>query len=113
LEGGLEGDDDAVPFAIEEGGELIGWIQYYEERDRHYTGRGLGSESLRVLARHLFKERGHHRLVIDPSADNTRAIRTYEDIGFRRVGGHAPVRARRRRKLARRPPDGHAGRRVT
>ena len=39
-----------------------------------------------MLARHLFVERGHHRLVIDPRADNRRAIRAYERVGFRRVG---------------------------
>ncbi len=31
-------------------------------------------------------ERGHHRLVIDPDAANTKAIRCYEAVGFRRVG---------------------------
>jgi aminoglycoside 6'-N-acetyltransferase len=31
-------------------------------------------------------DRGHHRLVIDPAADNERAIRCYERVGFRRIG---------------------------
>jgi aminoglycoside 6'-N-acetyltransferase len=39
-----------------------------------------------VLARHLVHERGHHRLVIDPAAENVRAIRCYERVGFRRIG---------------------------
>jgi len=39
-----------------------------------------------VLARHLFRERGHHRLTIDPALANERAIRAYERVGFRRVG---------------------------
>jgi aminoglycoside 6'-N-acetyltransferase len=30
--------------------------------------------------------RGHHRLTIDPSAENARAIRTYTSLGFRPVG---------------------------
>ena len=48
--------------------------------------RALGSEALRLLARHLFEERGHHRLVIDPAASNARAIRAYEAVGFKPVG---------------------------
>ncbi len=90
---------DEVAYAIESGGELIGAVTYYEEpapdyrhagldifltTDRH--GQGLGSETLRLLARHLFDERGHHRLTIDPATANHRAIRAYEKVGFRPVG---------------------------
>jgi aminoglycoside 6'-N-acetyltransferase len=49
-------------------------------------GQGLGTEAIRVLARHLFTDRGHHRLSIDPAAHNQAAIRAYERVGFRRVG---------------------------
>lgn len=90
---------DEVIYAIEAGGELIGAIQYGEEDDPDYRhaamdiflatesqGRGLGTEAIRVLARHLFDERGHHRLTIDPAAANERAIRAYERVGFRPVG---------------------------
>lgn len=49
-------------------------------------GEGLGTEAIRVLARHLFEERGHHRLTIDPAAENAGAIRAYERVGFRVVG---------------------------
>jgi aminoglycoside 6'-N-acetyltransferase len=86
-------------FAIEADGKVIGAIQYHEEDDPMYRhagmdiflatssqGRGLGTEAIRVLARHLFEERGHHRLTIDPAADNAPAIRAYEKVGFRPVG---------------------------
>lgn len=86
-------------FVIEVDGEVVGGIQYGEEDDPMYRhanmdiflstsrhGQGLGSEAIRVLARHLFEERGHHRLTIDPAADNAAAIRAYEKVGFRRVG---------------------------
>jgi aminoglycoside 6'-N-acetyltransferase len=49
-------------------------------------GGGLGKEAIRVLARYLFEERGHHRLTIDPAAENAGAIRAYERVGFRAVG---------------------------
>jgi aminoglycoside 6'-N-acetyltransferase len=91
--------EDVVVYAIEVGGELIGSIQYYEETTPDYRhasldlfvttdrqGRGLGTEAISVLARHLFDECGHHRLTIDPAADNERAIRAYERVGFRPVG---------------------------
>ncbi len=86
-------------FVIEVDGEVIGAIQYGEEDDPMYRhagmdifltashyGRGLGAEAIRVLARHVFEERGHHRLTIDPAVDNAAAIRAYEKVGFRGVG---------------------------
>jgi aminoglycoside 6'-N-acetyltransferase len=86
-------------FAIEVDGTVAGSIQFSEEDEpdyRHagidiflseaYQGRGLGPEAIRLLARHLIEERGHHRLTIDPAAANERAIRAYERVGFRRVG---------------------------
>lgn len=86
-------------FIIEADGEVVGAIQYHEENEPMYRhagmdaflsasrqGEGLGTEAIRVLARHLFEELGHHRLTIDPAADNTTAIRAYERVGFRAVG---------------------------
>lgn len=80
-------------------GQVIGALQYEEELDPDYRraaidvflsarahGRGLGSEAIRVGVEHLFTARGHHRIVIDPAADNQRAIRAYESVGFRQVG---------------------------
>ena len=49
-------------------------------------GQGLGRDAVRTLARYLVHERGHHRLVIDPAADNVAAIRCYAAVGFRPVG---------------------------
>jgi aminoglycoside 6'-N-acetyltransferase len=95
-----EGDEaDVVAFAIVVDGEVAGLIQYYEETDaefRHagmdlflgapYHGGGLGTDTVRTMARHLVRDLGHHRLVIDPAAHNERAVRAYEKAGFRRVG---------------------------
>ncbi|WP_018350337.1 GNAT family N-acetyltransferase [Longispora albida] len=49
-------------------------------------GRGLGTDAVRTLARHLITDHGHHRIVIDPAADNAAAIRCYGKVGFRPVG---------------------------
>lgn len=86
-------------FAIEVEGEVVGAVQYGEVEDPMYRsasidlymttprhGQGLGSEAVRVLARYLIEDRGHHRLTIDPAADNAPAIRAYEKVGFRPVG---------------------------
>ena len=54
--------------------------------DPAVQGHGLGPDAIRTVARDLFERRGHHRLTVDPAADNDRAIRAYEKVGFRRVG---------------------------
>jgi aminoglycoside 6'-N-acetyltransferase len=90
---------DVTTFAIEVDGAFAGFVMCSEELDpqyRHagidialaaaYQDRGYGSEAIRVLARHLFGERGHHRLTIDPAVANERAIRAYARVGFRPVG---------------------------
>lgn len=79
-------------------GAVVGWIQSYESDDPdtryagidvylapHVHGRGLGPDAVRTLARHLV-DQGHHRLVIDPAADNHAAIAAYAKVGFRPVG---------------------------
>lgn len=86
-------------FIIELNSEPIGFIQCVEEEDPMYEhagidislrsewqGKGLGSDAIRTLAQHLISVRGHHRLTIDPAAHNTRAIKAYERVGFKRVG---------------------------
>jgi dethiobiotin synthetase len=81
------------------GEDVIGLVQAWEELDPEYRhggidialhpawhGRGLGTDTVRTVARHLIEERRHHRVTIDPSTANERAIRCYERVGFRRVG---------------------------
>ena len=91
--------DDEKALAIEREGELLGLIQYHEENEPNFRhagidvflakraqGHGLGTDAVRTLARYLIDERGHHRLTIDPAADNAAAIRAYEKVGFHTVG---------------------------
>ncbi|HKW72207.1 MAG TPA: GNAT family protein [Candidatus Dormibacteraeota bacterium] len=95
----LHPEDGESGFVIELDAQPIGWIQCFEEDDpmyRHasidlalhsdWQGQGLGPDAIRALARYLVKERGHHRITIDPAAHNTRAISAYERVGFKRVG---------------------------
>jgi hypothetical protein len=46
----------------------------------------LTIEVVRRVVRQLIDERGHHRITIDPAADNAAAIRAYEKVGFGPVG---------------------------
>jgi aminoglycoside 6'-N-acetyltransferase len=86
-------------FAAVIGGELAGWIGYEEELEpgfKHasldiflrpaFQDRGYGPAALRLAARWLIDERGHHRITIDPEVANERAIRAYRAVGFRDVG---------------------------
>lgn len=93
------GDDEVTAFVILFEGRIAGMIQYGEETDPMYRhagidlyvdpaihNKGVGTDAVRTLARHLIDDRGHHRLVIDPAADNAAAIRAYGKVGFRPVG---------------------------
>ncbi|WIY02506.1 GNAT family protein [Amycolatopsis mongoliensis] len=91
-------EDGYTCYVIELGGVVVGLIQSCEELEPQYRhagidisvhpdfhGRGIGTDALRALARHLL-DAGHHRLTIDPAASNETAIRVYTKVGFRPVG---------------------------
>jgi aminoglycoside 6'-N-acetyltransferase len=86
-------------FAVLVEGAITGMVQYGEEPEPMYRhasidifldpsvhGRGIGRDAVRTVARHLVHDLGHHRIVIDPAADNVAAIRAYTAVGFRSVG---------------------------
>ncbi|MFN2472203.1 MAG: GNAT family N-acetyltransferase [Gaiellaceae bacterium] len=92
-------EPESTRLTIEVDGAVAGLIQFWEELDPKYRhagidlfldpalhGRGLGTEAVRRVVRHLIDDRGHHRITIDPAAANAAAIRTYEKVGFRPVG---------------------------
>jgi aminoglycoside 6'-N-acetyltransferase len=92
-------DPTVTRFAVLIGTTVVGMVQYAEELDPIYRhagidifldpavhGRGIGRDTVRAVARHLVHDLGHHRLVIDPAADNEPAIRCYTAVGFRPVG---------------------------
>jgi len=93
-------EDPAIEtLAVELEGELIGIVLLSEELDPDYRhasldislksahhGRGLGREALALAIEHLIRDRGHHRVTIDPAAENEVAIRCYTGLGFQPVG---------------------------
>jgi aminoglycoside 6'-N-acetyltransferase len=92
-------EQGATPFVIELYGRVVGWIQWSAEEEPDYRhaaidiyvdpavhGRGVGTDAVRTVAGHLITDLGHHRIEIDPAADNQPAIRCYAKVGFRPVG---------------------------
>lgn len=91
--------EDEHGFVIEYEDRIVGFIQWWAEDEPDYRhagidiyldtsvrGRGLGADAVRTIARHLIRDHGHHRITIDPAADNASAIRCYAKVGFRPVG---------------------------
>jgi aminoglycoside 6'-N-acetyltransferase len=85
-------------WVISVAGETAGWLEHHEEPYHWYPsvafdiflrsdlhGRGYGRRALGLGIEH-FATKGHHRFTVDPNAENERAIRSYESLGFRRVG---------------------------
>lgn len=95
----LADDADIVRYAVLVGGEIVGYAQWWEDTSPLYRhagvdlfldpavhGRGLGTETLRVICTHLIDEQDFHRVVIDPEVENEAAIRSFRKVGFRPVG---------------------------
>jgi aminoglycoside 6'-N-acetyltransferase len=98
-------DPDVHPvwrFVIEHEGRGIGEIQYHHPYpgtewewsvgidifigEPDARNRGLGAEAVRTLLRYLFEVKRCHIVTIDPEVANARAIRSYEQAGFRLDG---------------------------
>jgi aminoglycoside 6'-N-acetyltransferase len=95
----LAGEPDMHKYTVLLEGEVIGFVQWFEETDpmyRHagvdlfigdaFQRRGLGTEVVRAVCTHLIDELGFHRIVIDPEVANEAAIACYRKVGFKPVG---------------------------
>lgn len=92
-------DPESECFVIEFEACVIGFVQWQEETDPDYRhgsldiyvdpavhSRGLGTDAVRAVVAYLIRDRGHHRVTIDPAADNLPAIRCYSKVGFQIAG---------------------------
>lgn len=92
-------DPEMTVLVVESAGRVVGQIQWSGEKDPDYrhasidvyldpavSGRGLGTDAVRTLARYLIDVHRYHRLTIDPATGNTAAVRCYTKVGFRPVG---------------------------
>lgn len=100
LEPGFPFDEpESSRFAIVVDGAVAGLIQWGDsscDETRHayvdifvgddWAGRGIGTEAMRQMTRTLIEQHGYHRITLDPAVENEAAIRSYEKVGFRRIG---------------------------
>lgn len=87
--------EDVAIYAIREDGALVGTCQLLIDGAqaelrvrigvRAAQGRGIGTWAVRELVRRGFDELGLRRIWLQVFAVNTRAIRTYEKVGFSAV----------------------------
>lgn len=92
----FDGPPDTYRYAIlNEQDSLIGSIGFKELNvpgqsatlyivigDKTYWGKGYGTDALITLSRFLFTQWNFHRLSLDTWAENIRAIKAYEKVGF-------------------------------
>ena len=88
-------------FAIETGGTHIGNLGFHKIDRAHRKAdvgivigeptlwsKGYGTEAMHVALRYAFDVLGLNKVSLDVLEYNTRAIRTYERLGFQREGIH-------------------------
>ncbi len=51
-----------------------------------YHGKGIGTEAVRMLLEYAFRDLGLNMVFLNVFADNARAIRSYEKLGFKKCG---------------------------
>lgn len=91
----IDVDDHLV---IEIDSRAAGAVAIYENNEPEYRATALhiflgaewyrkryGAEAL-ATAINFLAAQGHHRFTLDPNANNEPAIRSYERLGFRRIG---------------------------
>ena len=87
-------------------GELLGEVVLYEwdAESRSCTfrtligprgrGRGIGTEATRLIVGYAIEQLGLHRIQLEAYADNHRALRVYEKVGFVVEGVRREVQVR-------------------
>ena len=88
-------ENDAAQFVALEGGELVGWCDVFPHWAyalqhagslgmgvrEDFRGRGIGERLLRATLDDALRK-GIYRVTLEARADNLRAIRLYERVGF-------------------------------
>ncbi len=58
--------------------ELDIWL-----KDKKFTGKGIGTKAIQILCSFLFEKMDCKKIIIQPSARNTNAIKSYKKAGFK------------------------------
>lgn len=100
-------EDNEVKCIVEYEGKEIGYIQFYQVDDdtkkeygylnenvygtdqfigeADYWNKGIGTLLVTSIMRFLIEQKHADRIVMDPQAQNKRAIKCYEKCGFKKV----------------------------
>jgi RimJ/RimL family protein N-acetyltransferase len=65
---------------VEKSADLDIWLS-----DKVHTGKGYGTEAIKIMCNYLNKNFGCRKILMSPSKRNIRAIRSYEKAGFVRT----------------------------
>ncbi|KAA0948534.1 acetyltransferase [Sporosarcina sp. ANT_H38] len=77
-------EDERRTYGYGDSAEIIyGMDQFIGEST--YWNKGIGTELVRAVVKHLIEEKDANRIVMDPQTWNERAIRCYEKCGFKKV----------------------------
>lgn len=75
-------EEEYETYGYPESERVFGLDQFLGEPDK--WNQGIGTTLVRVVANWLIDEAGADKVVLDPGADNPRAIHVYEKCGFRK-----------------------------
>lgn len=101
----IEGNGYEFPFIFTIDNKNVGYIKYYDLAkfnppdslkneptgtlgfdlfigEEEFLGKGYGTEVVKEFSNKLLAPEGVNRIILDPFADNKRAIRCYEKAGF-------------------------------
>ena len=54
--------------------------------DKNYWSQGYGTESIQLLFKYAFEILGLHKVYLNVVANNARAAKAYEKVGFKEIG---------------------------
>ena len=102
-------DVEIIRTIIEYNGKAIGYVHMYKLNEEllneyeypltdkvvygidqfigepEYWDKGIGTKFMKLVLQYLTKEKGAEIVILDPHADNPRAIRCYEKVGFKKI----------------------------
>ena len=104
-----EEDVEIIRSIIEYDGKSIGYVHMYKLNEElmneyeypitdkivygidqfigepEYWDKGIGTKFMKLVLKYLFEEKKAEIVILDPHADNPRAIRCYEKVGFKKI----------------------------
>ena len=104
-----EEDVECIRAIIEYEGKAIGYVHMYKLNEEllneyeypltdkvvygidqfigepEYWDKGIGTKFMKLVLQYLTKEKNAEIIILDPHADNPRAIHVYEKVGFKKI----------------------------